>query len=161
MASAWPAQAGENGPGHTFREGKRPVPLSMPFLARDGRHATLADFKGKVVVLNFWATWCEPCVEEMPALARFYGDFKAEGLELIPLAQDFKGFESVNPFLARHKLEGIEPYWDRRNRLFSAFGIMGLPATVFIDREGREVGRVTGFIDWDDEKIRKFIRTLL
>lgn len=160
MGHAWPAQAEKLLLNETL-EMRRHVPADIPFLVRGGKIITLDDFKGKVVVLNFWATWCEPCVKEMPALERLAVEYADQGLVLVAVAEDFRGFETTERFLKRHNLSGIEAYWDERNQLFNAFQIMGLPATVIIDREGYEIGRVTGFVDWDDTETRRYIQTLL
>lgn len=160
MCASWPAQAEKKLLGETLDQ-HRPVPLDIPFQTRGGKALTLADFKGKIVALNFWATWCEPCVDEMPALQRLANDYKDEGFALVAVAEDFRGFETIERFLVRHRLHAIDPYWDERNRLFNAFQIRGLPATVMIDRQGREIGRVIGFVDWDGKETRDFIETLI
>lgn len=124
-----------------------PAPAAA-FEAPDGRPARLADFRGRPVLVNLWATWCAPCVAEMPALdrlARRAGD----GLVVLTVSQDLEGRRVVDPFFARGQFRRLQPYVDPRNELPLALGAAGLPMSILYDASGREVWRLAGEWDWD------------
>jgi thiol-disulfide isomerase/thioredoxin len=114
----------------------------------DGEPVTLADFKGKPLLVNLWATWCAPCVEEMPTLNALAA---REGgrLQVIAVSQDLEGREKVERFLADNKLGELEAYLDPQMALMGKLGVGVLPTTILFDPEGREVWRMTGMADWE------------
>lgn len=118
-------------------------------LGPDGKRARIADFEGKIVLLNFWATWCGPCIEEMPSLQRLQAARGGEDFTVIALSQDFRGWQVVAPFLARHDLSGLPVYVDEKTAIARPLGLRGLPTTLLLDRQGREIGRLQGSADWD------------
>ena len=121
-----------------------------------GRPARIADFRGRPVLVNLWATWCAPCVVEMPsldALARREGD----SLAVLALSQDFDGRQKVTDFFRRHEFTELEPYLDGGMRFMSALGIDTLPTTILYDSEGREVWRMTGLADWEGERAARLL----
>lgn len=120
-----------------------------PFLDAAGRERTLADFRGRVVLLNLWATWCGPCVEEMPALDRLQARLGGEDFTVLALSQDRDGAARVEPFYREHGLAALEIYLDPQNRLMRALGAHGLPTTLLIDREGRIRRLLLGPAAWD------------
>jgi peroxiredoxin len=135
----------------------------------DGEEVNLSDFAGKVVLLNVWATWCRPCVQEMPALERIYRDYKKDGLEIVAVSVDapIGGFDSVGnaggdigAFVASFGLT-FTILHDPARTVEPRFGLFGLPTTIVIDREGRIVRKVTGIKPWDDEQHRAELRALL
>lgn len=117
--------------------------------AGDGTELGLDHFRGRVVVLNFWATWCAPCVEELPSLARLHEKLSGRG-EVVALSVDRGGLDQVVPFLEEYGI-AIAPYVDASMSAMRLFRLSGLPTTVIIDAQGREIGRVTGPAVWDDE----------
>lgn len=138
-------------------ENPRPVPEET-FRDADGRNLGLDRFRGKVVLLNFWATWCLPCRREMPALDRLQAKYGGPDFEVIALSIDREGLEKVTPFYAEIGLENLRIYLDPPGRLQRAFGIARLPTTVLIDREGREVGRLEGPAEWMAPEAQALIR---
>ena len=118
----------------------------------DGRTLNLGALQGRPVLLNLWATWCAPCVKEMPlldALAADYGDT----LRVIVASQDLQGAEKVVPFFEQNDLPNLEPWMDSEAQLsFAMSGI--LPTTVLYDASGQEVWRVVGDVDWADPEVR-------
>lgn len=116
-----------------------------------GRPVSLEDFHGRPVLVNLWATWCAPCVVEMPsldALARREGD----ALTVLALSQDFGGRDEVDAFFRSHGLTDLLPYLDSEMRFMTEVGVSTLPTTILYDSEGREVWRMTGLADWASEE---------
>lgn len=109
---------------------------------------TLADFRGKVVLLNYWATWCAPCVEEMPSLERLQAKLAGADFTVLAISVDRQGLSIVQPFLERIGLKGLPIYLDRSGASMRAFTVRGLPTTMIIDRDGNEAGRLEGMAHW-------------
>ncbi len=118
------------------------------FTAPDGTKTTLASFKGKPLLVNLWATWCGPCVKEMPSLDRLAGR-AGDKLQVLTISQDFQGKAIVAPWWAKRKFAHLQPYIDTENGLGFALGSGMLPTTVLYDAQGREIWRVVGGMDWD------------
>lgn len=123
------------------------------FVDGNGNALTLDAFKGKVVVMDFWATWCVPCRVEFPALERLQARLGAKGLVVVPVSIDRKGMPAVNKFYEETKITGLNRYLDDSHELTPAMAVSGLPTTVIIDRNGGEVGRVEGPADWDSAEV--------
>ena len=127
-----------------------PQPLPpLTFETLDGQPASLADFAGKVVVLNLWATWCAPCREEMPSLDRLQARFADRDLVVLALSVDRAGPERVQKFLDEVGVTHLHVYRDPKAAATRAVRVPGLPATILVDRKGQEVGRVLGIAQWD------------
>lgn len=129
---------------------------AMPFVGPDGGPATLATFRGKPLLVNLWATWCAPCIAEMPALDRLAAREK-ERLQLVAISQDMAGKRAVEPFFAQAKLTTLKPYIDKENVLMLALKSETLPMTILYDSEGREMWRITGAFDWEGPAARKLL----
>ncbi|HTS92350.1 MAG TPA: TlpA disulfide reductase family protein [Stellaceae bacterium] len=128
---------------------------------RDGATVQLAEFRGRPVLLNFWATWCVPCVAEMPSLTTLAAERKGTPLAIVAVSVDRRGEGAVGPFLAQHKLETLPIYLDPKSDAAHAFGVDAIPTTILIDRDGREVGRLMGAVHWDGAAARALIDKLL
>jgi thiol-disulfide isomerase/thioredoxin len=126
----------------------KPVP-ALTFQTLDGVETTLAAFQGKVVVLNLWATWCAPCREEMPSLDRLQATFADRDVIVLALSVDRAGPERVQQFLAEIGVHQVHVYRDPTAAATRALKLPGLPATLLIDRQGREAARVLGIAPWD------------
>ncbi len=127
-----------------------PLPLLSPPLEDDqGRALTLGSFAGRIIVLNIWATWCPPCRDEMPTLDALQGLLGGEGFAVVPVAIDAGGIAVARQFYRDIGIRNLGLYWGDDMRVKLAFGVIGLPTTVLIDRKGRELGRVTGPAVWD------------
>jgi thiol-disulfide isomerase/thioredoxin len=139
-------------------------PKSAPeisFFDREGTERTLEDYRGKVVVLNLWATWCAPCRREMPALDRLQAQLGDQGLLVMPLSMDRGGLDQIQEFYDEVGLPTLGIYHDPKAAAGRAFGALGLPTTIVIDREGREVGRLLGPAEWDSEEAVSLVRAIL
>lgn len=137
----------------------RPLP-AFAFQDEMGRDRTLGDFRGKLVVLNLWATWCPPCVKEMPSLDRLHAKLTPKGGMVLALSQDRTGLAKVAPFLAQHRLD-LAPYLDMVNAAGKALAISGLPTTVIIAPDGLEVARLVGGAVWDDAAMVRILERWL
>jgi thiol-disulfide isomerase/thioredoxin len=143
------------------------VPSSPPFPApaisitdSSGHSAELADLKGKIVVVNLWATWCEPCLREMPSLERLQSRL-GERIAVLAVSEDRGGNKTVEPFIAKLGLKSVKIYIDPKSEVGHAFGARGLPTSFLIDREGKVLGRVEGAAEWDSPKILGVLEPLL
>lgn len=138
----------------------RPAPQT-PFADAEGRTLTLADFRGKVALVNVWATWCIPCVQEMPALDRLQTALGGEGLAVVALSQDRNGLEAARPFYDKLGLKALPIYLDPKGAAARELGVKALPETIVIDRQGREVGRLGGPAAWDSPEAVALLRHYL
>jgi thiol-disulfide isomerase/thioredoxin len=139
----------------------RPIPEGLTFQDAEGRETRFESFRGRGLVVNFWATWCPPCVAEMPALDRAHAALARDGIEVLPLSSDRGGRAQVEPFYARTGLKNLAIWLDPRSAAGRAFGIRGLPTTIILDRSGREVARLEGEAEWDRPEMLAAIRRLV
>ncbi len=138
----------------------RPLP-EFRFVDGKGRPLTLADFSGKVILLNIWATWCIPCIAEMPTLDRLQAKLGGPDFQVIVLSIDIGGVPVVEKFYRALNLKALGIYVDKTARARIALGISGIPTTLLIDRQGREIGRLAGPAEWDSPEAIKAIRRYL
>lgn len=125
----------------------RPAP-ELSFAARDGSPAQLADFHGHWLLVNLWATWCAPCVREMPSLDRLQAKL-GDRLTVLAVSQDRGGAQVVDPFLAKLSLVSLHIYLDPKAVLGKGLGARGLPTTFLVDGEGRVRAQLEGAAEWD------------
>jgi thiol-disulfide isomerase/thioredoxin len=130
---------------------------SVEFRDPDGEIATIADFRGKPLLVNLWATWCAPCVVEMPSLDRL-ATREGERLQLLALSQDIEGREAVARFFEERGLRNLEPYLDDQMAFMTSLRISTLPTTILYDAQGREVWRMTGMAEWESARIEGLLR---
>jgi thiol-disulfide isomerase/thioredoxin len=133
----------------------------VAFTDLEGKELSLDVFKGKVVVLNLWATWCVPCIKEMPSLERLSAKMKDKGVAVMSISQDRGGVKQVGPFLEKHGLKSLPIYLDPKGAVLKAINGRGLPTTLVIDKEGREVGRLEGDAEWDGPNALALIEYVL
>jgi thiol-disulfide isomerase/thioredoxin len=143
------------------------VPSSQPFTApaisladTNGRPVELSELRGKLVLVNLWATWCEPCLREMPSLERLQSRL-GERIAVLAVSEDRGGNKTVEPFIAKLGLKSVKIYIDPKSEVGHAFGVRGLPTSFLIDREGKVLGRVEGAAEWDSPKILGVLESLL
>ncbi len=137
----------------------KPLPaLPTPFTAAGGAETSLADFRGRVVVLNFWATWCGPCIVEMPSLDKLHRALEGESAAVIAVSEDRAGETVVIPFFRQRGIRSLDLYTDPKGYLADGFGIRGLPTTFLIDIHGRVVGGMEGPADWASDEALALIR---
>ena len=135
--------------------------LSPPFIGGDGCELTLADFRGRVVLLNVWATWCVPCREEMPTLDRLQARLGGEDFHVLPLSIDRAGLEPVRRFYDEIGIRHLGMYLAEDLRAMQALAVVGLPTTLLIDRKGREIARLVGPAEWDSPEIVEQLESVI
>lgn len=128
------------------------TPVAVPdvtVLDREDGPVTLDRFKGKFVVLNFWATWCGPCIRELPSLARLNTALGGKTAQVVLVSQDRGGFKQTDRFLKKLQVEFPDNFIDERLKFSRAIGVVSLPTTILIGPDGKEVGRLVGHAEWD------------
>ena len=133
--------------------------VALPLLGGDS--AKLADYRGKVVLVNFWATWCAPCRKEMPALAALQSRLGGDDFSVVTVASGRNPEPAIQKFFAEAGVEGLPVLRDERQSLARQMGVLGLPVSVILDREGREVARLIGDAEWDGPEAEAVIRAVL
>ena len=135
---------------------------TAPFELADGAgRATLEDYKGKYVLVNFWATWCAPCRTEMPHLSKLQSDLGGEDFEVLTIATGRNSPEGIKKFFADTGISNLPRHQDPKQALASQMGIFGLPITVLLDPEGREIARLRGDADWASDSAVAIIKALI
>jgi thiol-disulfide isomerase/thioredoxin len=122
--------------------------IDVRFTDAEGALVTLKDKRGTVVLINFWATWCPPCVHEMPSLERLQTELGGDGFEVLAINEDREA-RVIGPFYDHFGLTQLRGYHDPYGRLSRQLKVTGLPTTILIDHRGNEVGRVVGAAEWD------------
>ena len=125
---------------------------ATPYETANGGTGTLADFRGKAVVLNFWATWCPPCLRELPSLDRLAERHAGERLAVVTMAMDRASEERIREFYAEHGLGNLGIYRDPAMKLARSMKLFGLPTTLLIDHRGWVVAQLVGEAQWDSEE---------
>ena len=155
-------------PGATSPRSRSPstprLALPLVFEREDGSKATLADFRGRAVLLNLWATWCVPCRAEMPALDRLQAEAGDKGFEVVAVNVDTARLERRGPFLDGIGVKSLARYADPSGDAFETLRqngkALGLPVTMLIDRDGCEIGVVAGAANWDSADALSLIGAL-
>ena len=124
-----------------------------------GNRVSSRSFRGRVVLLNFWATWCPPCRLEMPSMERLYGEFRGRGLEIV--AVNFMEPRELVQAFAREQNLTYPMLLDRRSDIAERYGVLRLPETVVIGRRGEVIAKTTGYKDWYEEDVRELVSALL
>lgn len=130
-------------------------------LADDAGKTTLEDYQGKYVLVNFWATWCAPCRKEMPELNALQKEFGGDDFEVLTIATGRNSPQGIKKFFAEAGIDSLPRHQDARQSLAGQMGIFGLPITVLIDPEGREVARLRGDAKWDSDSAKAIVKSLI
>lgn len=137
-----------------------PLP-DVSFLDAEGSPVSLKDWRGKVVLLNLWATWCASCRKEMPALDRLQGELGSDRFEVIALEVDKAGVGGAKRFFDDSKIESLKPFADPTTRVRRKLRAIGMPTTILIDAQGQAIGRLAGLADWDSDDAKRLIAATL
>ncbi|MEE9613705.1 MAG: TlpA disulfide reductase family protein [Thermodesulfobacteriota bacterium] len=138
--------------------GTKAIEFTLPDLG--GGEVTLSDYRGKVVFLNFWATWCKPCEEEMPSMQELYDEFKGQPFEMLAVSVDSKGPEAVSEFIEKRNFT-FPVLHDRKGRMKERYKTTGVPETFIIDQNGVIAEKVMGPRDWSRRGYTSMVRDLL
>ena len=133
----------------------------ISFEDSDGTPFTLAVFEGKLILLNIWATWCGPCREEMPTLDALQAELGSDDFEVVALSIDRKGVEIVNEFYQEIGIEHLAPYIDKTGMASADLGAVGIPTTLLLDRQGKEIGRLVGEAEWNTQDMIDFLAEMI
>ena len=134
---------------------------NVPFVAEGRGDVMLSDFEGKVVLVNFWATWCAPCRKEMPMLSELQADLYGPQFEVLTIATGRNPEPAMKAFFREIRVNNLPMHKDPKQRLARAMGVFGLPVTVVIDKNGQEVGRLQGDADWNSSSAKTIIKFLM
>jgi len=146
--------------GFVLNDTPTPIP-DLGFTDGDGQPHTLADFRGKVVLLNVWATWCLPCRKEMPTLDRLQAALGGDRFQVVALSVDRQGAEAVKAFFSEIGVRRLAVHVDVSGQALSALAAVGLPTTLLVDEEGRELGRLMGPAEWDAPDMTAFLMSIV
>ncbi len=128
------------------------------FININNETINLNNFENSLIIINFWATWCAPCIEEMPSLNRLQVNTDFNNLKIIPINVGRDNIEKSKSFYKKLKINNLEIYFDKNVELANKFLLRGLPTTVFINKKGEEFARIIGFVNFDDKKIIKWLK---
>ncbi len=142
-----------------------PVRVGLPapdftYPGLDGKKVSLSDYRGKVVFVNIWATWCPPCVEEMPSMQKLYQKLKGENFEILAVSIDSKGAKVVAPFMKKYKLT-FPALLDSRGTIKRIYKTTGVPESYIIDKDGILAKKVMGPLDWSHPDVLRLLRDLI
>lgn len=122
------------------------------FKDADGKELSLKNWRGKIVLLNLWATWCAPCRHEMPGLDRLQGSLGGDSFEVVAVSIDRKGVDVAQAFLTEIDVKNLVTYIDKTAKIVRDVGAFGMPTSILINREGQEIGRLIGPAEWDSSE---------
>ena len=170
-----PLPAGASGPPETLAEIRRLAADAIPLLAvhtaprslpahvfrdREGGETSLADWRGRIVLVNFWATWCPPCRHEMPSLDRLQAALGGPDFAVLAISLDRNGRERAEAFYDERELAALDIHLDPKGEASGKLKVVSLPTTLLIDRSGDEIGRIAGAVEWDSPAALAFFRAL-
>ncbi|QAX28608.1 TlpA family protein disulfide reductase [Leisingera sp. NJS204] len=130
-------------------------------LANGAGTASLEDYQGKVVLLNFWATWCAPCRKEMPQLAELQEEFGGEDFEVLTIATGRNSPAGIQKFFDENGISNLPRHQDPKQALAREMAVIGLPITVLLDRDGKEVARLLGDAEWNSDSAKEIVKAMI
>ena len=128
------------------------------FLDKKDQKININEYKGKLLLLNFWATWCEPCKEEMPSLDKLQVNSELDKIKIFTINIGKENLDKVNKFFVDLNIKNFEPYFDPPTTLAKMFSLRGVPTSILINKEGKEFARVIGSIDFEDKNFINWIK---
>lgn len=138
----------------------KPQPLKdLGFLDDTGKKKQFSDYRGQVTIVSIWALWCPACKAEKPGLNQLAAQFEGKGLKVLTLSSDDP--EQAQNYLKNHQLSHLKAFTDVNDDVYDALDFDGIPAAIIIDKQGREVARSLGFVDWQDKDVVRFVETLI
>ena len=131
------------------------------FLDDADKEINIKNLDSKLIILNFWATWCEPCKEEMPSLNRLQANKKIKNLKIYPINIGKENLNKINIFFSELGLNNLEPYFDNPSTLAKTFSLRGVPTSILLNSNGEEFARIIGSINFDDENFINWLKNLI
>ena len=128
------------------------------FLDQNDQKININDFNGNLILLNFWATWCEPCKEEMPSLDRLQNNSKLNNIKIFPINISQESLKKINDFFKDLDIEYLEPYYDAPTTLAKTLSLRGVPTSILLNTEGKEFARIIGSIDFDNLEFIEWLK---
>lgn len=153
-------EAEKGGRSFVIHDTPQAVP-DLSFVDGEGHELSLADFRGRTILLNIWGTWCVPCRKEMPALDRLQAKLGGSEFEVVPLSIDRKGLPAVEAFYQELGLKALDIYVDASGKAVGKLGAVGIPTTLLINPDGLEAGRLVGPAEWDGPEIIEILEQQL
>ncbi|MDA9961108.1 TlpA disulfide reductase family protein [Candidatus Pelagibacter sp.] len=129
------------------------------FLDQKDQKISIKDFKGNLVLLNFWATWCEPCKEEMPSLDRLQNNSELNNIKIFPINISQESLKKIDNFFQELNIEYLDPYFDAPTTLAKTLSLRGVPTSILFNLEGKEFARIMGSIDFDNLEFIEWLKT--
>ena len=130
------------------------------FLDDADEEINIQNLDSKLIILNFWATWCEPCKEEMPSLNRLQANQKLKNLKIYPINIGKENLKKVKSFFTELDINNLEPYFDNPSTLAKTFSLRGLPTTILLNSKGEEFARIIGSVNFDNENFVNWLKNL-
>jgi thiol-disulfide isomerase/thioredoxin len=163
MAYAYPGMLPASQPVASTADLINVLPQTYPitpvvFHDAEGKAINFSQFKGKIVMVNMWATWCPPCVRELPAIERLMTKFKVADFAFLPISIDTEGKEQVQSFLSTLSMTNFTSYYDQQQNLGQVFPLDTIPATFILDQNGELIAFARSYVDWDDAKAVSLIQ---
>jgi peroxiredoxin len=137
----------------------RPAP-NFEFPGLDGKIVSLSDYRGKVVLVNIWATWCPPCIDEMPSMEKLYNELQGENFKILAVSIDAQGLKAVAPFMKAYKLT-FPALIDSEGTIKNLYKATGVPESFIIDKQGILIKKIIGPLDWATPEVASFFRDLI
>ena len=132
---------------------------NLIFLDQKNKKINIEDFNGNLVLLNFWATWCEPCKEEMPSLDRLQNNSELNDIKIFAINISKESLKKINDFFKELNIEYLEPYYDAPTTLAKTLSLRGVPTSILFNKEGKEFSRIIGSIDFDNLEFIEWLKT--
>ena len=139
----------------------QPIPVKLSnieFKDLEDNKVNLDDYKNRLIIINFWATWCAPCREEMPSLSRLKDNDNFKSLKIFPINVGRESVEKSVQFFEELEISNLDTYFDFSNKLPYKFALRGLPSTIFINKKGEEIGRIIGYVDFEDKNLINWLK---
>ena len=130
---------------------------NLTFINGKNQELNLNDYRGNLILLNFWATWCAPCKEEMPSLDRLQANKKLDNLKIFPINVGQDSLEKATLFFGDLKIKNLDLYFDPPVTLAKKFGLRGIPTSILFNKDGLEFARIIGSINFEDEKFLEWL----
>tara|TARA_Y100001970_G_scaffold229824_1_gene285169 strand:+ start:157 stop:696 length:540 start_codon:yes stop_codon:yes gene_type:complete len=152
------SQTNEDVPLNNIAINEIPRQIS-PIIFEDfsGNEINLKDYKGKLIIINFWATWCAPCKEEMPSLDNLYKSNEFKNLKIFAVNMEPPNYLKTEKFFNDLKIEKVKIFFDKKLNFVNEFKLRGVPTTILVNKEGEEFARIIGSIDFQDKKFTKWL----